>query len=239
MAAFVKHDSCPRCGSRDNLAVYDDGSEFCFGCHKWTAPNTLSYIRSAINKLDTKQEEHIELAMPDDVEPTYPLEAVEWFKKCELGISDMRAMRCLWSERKKWLIFPIFDDRHVISWQARSFNPEEKRKYISQGNIHNVVNIYGSGSPLYLTEGILDSYKIYRYTGNAAMPVFGSHISTRMALRLLTLGHEHYVIWLDADKYKEAVSFQQMLLTCGASSVRVIYNKEDPKNANVKEVIGD
>lgn len=30
MANFVKHDSCPNCGSADNLALYDDGSYFCF-----------------------------------------------------------------------------------------------------------------------------------------------------------------------------------------------------------------
>jgi len=30
LANFVKHDSCPNCGSKDNLAVYDDGSYYCF-----------------------------------------------------------------------------------------------------------------------------------------------------------------------------------------------------------------
>lgn len=30
MANFVKHAPCPNCGSSDNLAIYDDGSYFCF-----------------------------------------------------------------------------------------------------------------------------------------------------------------------------------------------------------------
>lgn len=30
MAAFVRHEACPNCGSKDNLAVYSDGSYFCF-----------------------------------------------------------------------------------------------------------------------------------------------------------------------------------------------------------------
>lgn len=30
MALFLRHDACPQCGSKDNLAVYDDGSYFCF-----------------------------------------------------------------------------------------------------------------------------------------------------------------------------------------------------------------
>ena len=32
MAAFVKHTSCDHCGSKDNYALYDDGSGHCFGC---------------------------------------------------------------------------------------------------------------------------------------------------------------------------------------------------------------
>lgn len=30
MAAFVRHEPCPNCGSKDNLAIYADGSYFCF-----------------------------------------------------------------------------------------------------------------------------------------------------------------------------------------------------------------
>ena len=33
MGIFVKHTACPNCGSKDNLAVYDDNSYYCFsGC---------------------------------------------------------------------------------------------------------------------------------------------------------------------------------------------------------------
>lgn len=31
MADFVGHEECPDCGSKDNLARYDDGSAYCFG----------------------------------------------------------------------------------------------------------------------------------------------------------------------------------------------------------------
>jgi len=31
-SVFVKHEPCPKCGSRDNLARFDDGHGFCFGC---------------------------------------------------------------------------------------------------------------------------------------------------------------------------------------------------------------
>ena len=31
MGNFIRHESCPNCGSSDNLAIYDDGSYHCFG----------------------------------------------------------------------------------------------------------------------------------------------------------------------------------------------------------------
>jgi twinkle protein len=31
-AQFVQHEPCPKCGSEDNLARYDDGHGYCFGC---------------------------------------------------------------------------------------------------------------------------------------------------------------------------------------------------------------
>ena len=32
-STFVRHEPCPSCGSRDNLARYSDGHGYCFGCH--------------------------------------------------------------------------------------------------------------------------------------------------------------------------------------------------------------
>ena len=34
MANFLRHEPCEKCGSKDNLAIYDDGSSHCFtpGC---------------------------------------------------------------------------------------------------------------------------------------------------------------------------------------------------------------
>lgn len=34
-SALVKHEPCPACGSRDNLARFDDGHGFCFGCGRY------------------------------------------------------------------------------------------------------------------------------------------------------------------------------------------------------------
>ncbi len=36
---FVMHTSCDKCGSKDNNAVYSDGSMWCFGCETYTPPD--------------------------------------------------------------------------------------------------------------------------------------------------------------------------------------------------------
>ena len=39
---FLYHTNCDNCGSRDNVAVYDDGHSYCFGCQKITKENPLT-----------------------------------------------------------------------------------------------------------------------------------------------------------------------------------------------------
>ena len=39
---FLYHTSCDSCGSRDNVAVYDDGHTYCFGCQNVTRENELT-----------------------------------------------------------------------------------------------------------------------------------------------------------------------------------------------------
>lgn len=34
-SAFLRHESCPKCKSKDNLARYTDGHAYCFGCHHY------------------------------------------------------------------------------------------------------------------------------------------------------------------------------------------------------------
>lgn len=36
---FVRHEPCPKCGSKDNLSRFDDGHAWCFGCKHYEAGN--------------------------------------------------------------------------------------------------------------------------------------------------------------------------------------------------------
>ena len=39
---FLYHTNCDACGSKDNVAVYDDGHTYCFGCQNITRENELT-----------------------------------------------------------------------------------------------------------------------------------------------------------------------------------------------------
>lgn len=56
MANFLRHAPCPRCGSKDNLAVYDDESCYCFGC-KYTELSEEEKERRGIEEFDYDMEE--------------------------------------------------------------------------------------------------------------------------------------------------------------------------------------
>ena len=48
---FLRHESCPACGSRNNLARYDDGHGFCFGCSYWEPGDGSDYKPSQQSRM--------------------------------------------------------------------------------------------------------------------------------------------------------------------------------------------
>ncbi len=39
VSEFIRHESCPDCGSSDALSIYTDGHTYCFSCHMYTPSN--------------------------------------------------------------------------------------------------------------------------------------------------------------------------------------------------------
>ena len=57
MSKFIKHEACPKCGSEDNVAVYDD-HKHCFteGCNFWDGEATAQVSTSYTRKITTSSE---------------------------------------------------------------------------------------------------------------------------------------------------------------------------------------
>ena len=61
MSRVVSRLNCPRCGSRDNVALYDDGGQHCFtpGCSYHVSPNSFSMSNLVSNDSPNREIEPI------------------------------------------------------------------------------------------------------------------------------------------------------------------------------------
>ena len=75
MSSFSHHEPCPKCGSKDNVAVYTDGGKHCFGCGyhisgKWSL-NVDNMQQRLLN--NNKNNESDKLYLPNDFDRSIPL----------------------------------------------------------------------------------------------------------------------------------------------------------------------
>jgi len=57
---FIGHEPCPSCGSKDNLARYDDGHGFCFGCSYYESNDNQEVVSKGVS-MDFVKGEYIPL----------------------------------------------------------------------------------------------------------------------------------------------------------------------------------
>lgn len=158
MSKFLRHDRCPKCGSDDNLAVYDDHS-YCFsqGCDYRTK----------------KGGEPIYDHDDDDrkPKPMYPLPEEEQRGVKARGLLAATVNRYKVTVRPKdniEVIFPRFDaeGQHVAN-QVRG--PD--KQFYSQGQPGKAV-LFGQhlfpagGKNITVTEGYYDAMSTYQMTGS-------------------------------------------------------------------------
>lgn len=66
MSKFIGHIPCPSCGSKDNLAEYDDHL-FCFGCKYWKSKNTIEGVRRRLLTIDEECPNDLNLDLVLDI----------------------------------------------------------------------------------------------------------------------------------------------------------------------------
>lgn len=222
MASFQKHEPCPKCGSKDNLARYSDGSGYCFGCG-YTEFNTR-YVPK------TEEDTPKTVKLPEDCTEQIDKIALKWLDKYDIHAAERSRYRMLWSPSKQQLIFPLFDkSQELIAYQGRNFAPDSKIKYKSQGKIHDVLYFCGKkASPIILVEDLLSAIKIGRI--GVAMPLFGSEASTPLLMRLKAHCNS-IIVWLDSDKWKNSHDIVKRAQSIGLPAMSVFTNL-DPKEYN-------
>ena len=227
---FSHHTSCPDCGSSDALAVYEDGSEFCFSEHKLKKKGSMSgYVLQR-----KQQDDESVLALPDDLSREYSQEAVEWAAQYGVKVSELMEHKVFFSKRLNQLIYVYqsMDKPSIGCIQGRNFTPG-RTKYFNIGDTHKVFPVYhysnpGDVSRIVLVEDALSAIKIVTGVWVDAMPLLGSSIPMHKLAEFRKRHYTHITVWLDHDKYESALAMAEKLKYLGLI-VDVVRTDLDPK----------
>jgi hypothetical protein len=223
MSVFLRHINCPECGSKDNLAEYDDHF-WCFGCRFHKLKDDIGSIRARLAQNDTPVKPGIDIQVSDHI----PKEGLQWLFSYGILPNEIETYGIKWNEDQKLLVLSKTD----TYWQARTFGMH-KVKYMSSGN--KPLTYYGTGDKVVCVEDVLSAIKISRLSPDfCALPLLGSSISEEFIQRL-SGRFKSVVIWLDYDKAKDAISIKRMLVSRGFNA-SVVISKLDPKEYTTKEL---
>jgi Zn ribbon nucleic-acid-binding protein len=226
----LEQTACSKCSSSDAFTIYDDGHCHCFSCGYHMYSN-----RFIPNNKNNKEEK--KYALPSDCSDYIPAVALAWLDKYEISQEDILEHKFKWSDSKELLIFPIYrEDYNLVMWQGRYFGQNKRHpKYITRGQRQEVLHILGidKGNRLVFTEDLISAIKISKIA--PAMPLWGSHISATLLSRIYKI-FPKTAIWLDSDKYKEAIKFQMIASQFG--DCRLMYSTNDPKCYSIYELGG-
>lgn len=224
---FLHHTACEHCGSSDAKALYDNGGAFCFSCKKLTRGTVSGYVAQT-------ERASFEVMPPDDIGYEYSQDALEWAKQYDITAADLIRNKVFWSPRFQQLMYVYqFADRPGIGLiQGRNFIAG-RPKYFNRGDVSLVLPIYkpkdcDSSNILVLVEDAMSAIKITRDLCVDAMPILGSSLALPKITKLASKGYETIIVWLDHDKYKEAMRISTQIRYTGPNSF-VVTTDLDPK----------
>ena len=251
MARFLYHTGCPKCHSRDNLGIYDDGSSWCFGCSISSSPTISPYV--------LEDEEEYLKPLPNDLTTEYSKQALDWTMKYDITPTDLLTRGACFSPGSNQLIFPspsprgIALTKEVLSKEkvfacGRLLNPSNKQRYTTynqrlQPFIYKADVPEGYGirrgrgrTTLVMVEDCLSAIKVARQVD--CMPLLTSTLPTKDLVAVAGL-YDAFLIWLDGNMYHKAQKIARKLQMLGKEA-RAIYTKLDPKeydNLTIQKIV--
>jgi hypothetical protein len=239
---FVRHEPCPACGSKDNLARYEGGNGFCFGCGymERTGGNVSGIVselgRSGMGDGVARRKGGTTDALrppPDDtVLAHYPNAVVEWVAKYGLSVADLIRHKVGWSKRREQLIYQFYGaDQELVLWQARNFREgtTHRDRFFTGGPSAEVVAAYypkQTSNTACIVEDCISAINA-SHAGVSGIPCLGSSMPEKKLAMIARMYNEVFV-WLDEDKFKEAQRLGRQLSMLGCHT-RVLQTTEDPK----------
>jgi hypothetical protein len=240
---YLKHEPCPKCGSRDNLARYSSGSGYCFGCGHFEPAQLGSLLKTLEHVGEGRQEESVYgvRPLPDDLVSYYPPKVVSWIAKYDLAPVDLINHNVCWSPSREQLIYRFYGKgANVVLWQARNFREgtDHKRRFFTSGPSEDIIAKYStreSNDTCCIVEDCISAIKL-AYAGVHGVPCLGSTMSRKKIVRMSRL-YKRMVVWLDADKLKEARDISEHAAACGLET-KVVYTEDDPKVFSINSIKG-
>jgi len=228
MARFTGHEPCPRCGSRNNLARYDDGSAFCFGCKYHERRNASAFNPSDSGKQQSQRPSGRSLTT------VYGEPAVQWISSYGISVPELLSRGVKWDSSTSQLIFPFKDkDGEPCCIQARNFSSDRrsKRKCENDGSVYEAFPLYQKESSAHphwvvITEDPLSAIKVSRQVD--AIPCLGTNFPVHKINELHNRGYQHVVAWLDSDKWREGREIADKCKWVGMSATTLLTDL-DPK----------
>ncbi len=227
MAEFVEHQPCPKCGSKDNLGIYSDGSWWCFGCHYFKRGLT------SLRKYEPKEPKP--LNFPSDASNYIPHIGLSWIKQYGILDKELVDHHVQWSETRQMLLFPYYGEtkQNLLAWQGRNFGASGP-KWFGRGNLVDLVHLIGPpGNRIVICEDVVSAIKLGRFV--TSCPIFGSNPGLKLLVRLSDRFSE-LVIWLDMDKHREALKTHSKASQLGFNNIKVISTEKDPKALTEGEI---
>lgn len=230
MGQFKEHLPCPRCGSRDNLGVWTDGS-WCFGCGL-TIPGyrglSVEDLKKQIDYNDKKEKKQRVVYLPADYSLSIPPAPLDWLKKYGITDNERFTYKIGWSHDEQSFAFPAFDlYGNLLLVQLRGFpNKSFYTRGFPEAVCWTVRPVGGSSRSVSVVEDYISAIRVGRVVETT--PLWGSNLSLNQIKRLSDR-YEHLFLWLDYDKAGHAMKLRIKSLPY-FKSVSVIVTEKDPKD---------
>lgn len=266
-SVVVSHERCPKCQDigrdrhGDNLAVYSDGHHYCFACgYRKASPNSLSNLRKKLDAIHTEASDTIHsIGSTRGLSTTrgqLPEKARSWLHKYGITESEYRRFGLFYESDRELLCFPITESNELVYYNGRYFGPEPKHsKYVAVGHKPTnpaILRTAQDSSVFIAVEDYVSAIKIARQYN--AICLFGTKVSHIERLGL-ALSNEinssrsdtcispsrcvSFRLWLDFDKYREAIKQAARARQYIPDSATIVTPK-DPKcysDIEIKEII--
>ena len=216
---FSHHEPCPSCGSKDNLARYDDGHAYCFGCSY--------YERGDGQQVHNRSTLQMTFALQGTAEP---------LPKRKLTEEICQKYRCY--RDGKTLRFHYFDASGVCTG-AKVKDPDKNFHWEGKNEDHRFFGQHlfqGTGERVVITEGELDAmscHQVFPTWQHVSLPD-GAKSAKRSIQRQLEWlqGYKEVILFFDNDEVgRQAAKEAASVLPPGKVKIARLHDFKDASDA--------